>query len=89
MPHVNRYGGRPELVKTAVGALDDAGGADPFLERLSRYAADATAVPLRRGGTRRKPRQSGWTGAFTSGRFGLSARRTGSRWRWRCTRRRS
>ncbi|HEX6307756.1 MAG TPA: hypothetical protein VFZ69_06170 [Longimicrobiales bacterium] len=70
MPQVNRYGGKQELVKSAVGVLDEAGGADGYLERLSRYAADATAVPLKR--SKRKPRQSGWTGAYTSGLFGLS-----------------
>jgi hypothetical protein len=72
MPHVNRYGGKQELVKSAVNVLDEAGGADGYLERLSKYASDATAVPLKGNTNKRKPRQSGWTGAYTSGLFGLS-----------------
>lgn len=72
MPHVNRYGGKRELVKSAVSVLDEAGGADGYLERLSRYASHATEVPLKRRTNRRKPRQSGWTGAYTSGLYGLT-----------------
>ena len=73
MPHVNRYGGKPELVKSAVNVLDEAGGADAYLERLSKYASNATAVPLKRASRKFKPKQSAWTGGYTSGLFGLSS----------------
>jgi hypothetical protein len=72
MPHVNRYGGKHELVTAAVHALDEAGGADGYLEKLSRYAPRSTEVPLNWSHTKRKPR-SGWTGAYTSGLYGLSS----------------
>jgi hypothetical protein len=72
MPHVNRYGGKQELVRAAVGVLDESGGADGYLERLSKYAEKLTGVPAKRGGARRKPKQSGWTGAYSSGLFGLT-----------------
>lgn len=72
MPHVNRYGGKQELVRSAVDVLDEAGGPDGYLERLSRYAPEATAVPVKQSSGKRKPRQSGWTGAYTSGLFGLN-----------------
>jgi len=72
MPHVNRYGGKREIVRSAVSVLDEAGGPAGYLERLGAYASDATAVPVKRGSGKRKPRQSGWTGAFTSGLFGLT-----------------
>src|SRR5688500_1131433 len=71
MPHVNRFGGKQDVIKSAVGVLDEAGGADGYLERLSKYAADATAVPQTRDTNKRKPKQSGWTGAYTSGLVGL------------------
>src|SRR5688572_30737714 len=71
MPQVNRYGGKHEVIKTAVGVLDEAGGAEGYLEHLSKYASDATAVPLKRDTNKRKPKQSGWTGAYTSGLYGL------------------
>jgi hypothetical protein len=70
MPHVNRYGGDKEALQFAVKALDDAGGADDYLRNLSKYASDATEVPL---GYSNKPRsEKSWTGAYTSGLFGLS-----------------
>jgi hypothetical protein len=72
MPHVNRYGGKPEVVKSAVDALDEAGGADGYLERLSRYAPTATAVIVKPKSGKRKPTQSGWSMAYTSGLFGLT-----------------
>ena len=72
MPHVNRYGGKHELVKAAAGALDDAGGAEGFVERMGKFASDWTAVPLNRTSTKRKARRN-WGGAFTSGLFGLDA----------------
>jgi hypothetical protein len=71
MPHVNRYGGKAETVQSAVKELDVAGGADGYLDKLSKYASDATAVPLKRSSNKRKPKQS-WTGGFASGLFGLS-----------------
>jgi hypothetical protein len=72
MPHVNRFGGKPDIVKSAVTALDTAGGADGYLERLSRYAAEATAVDVKPWSRKRKPKQSGWMLAYTSGLFGLT-----------------
>lgn len=72
MPHVNRFGGKQDTISNAVSTLDEAGGADGYLERLSKYAANATAVKLKKN-NKRKPQQSGWTGAYTSGLFGLSA----------------
>jgi hypothetical protein len=76
MPHVNRYGGRPDIVKSAVAALDTAGGADGFIEHVGGYASAATAVVLKGRGRKRKPKpkQSGWTGAYSSGLFGLNYR---------------
>jgi hypothetical protein len=71
MPHVNRFGGKPAIVKSAVAVLDESGGADGYLERLSRYAPRATSVALKKSG-KRKPQQSGWSMAYTSGLFGLS-----------------
>ena len=73
MPHVNRYGGKTDIIQSAVTALDEAGGAEGYFARLARYAPDATHVPVRGSSNKRKPRQSGWTGAYTSGLFGLSA----------------
>jgi hypothetical protein len=71
IPQVNRYGGKQEVVKSAVGMLDAVGGPEGYLAGLSRYAGDATAVPLDRGG-KRKPKQSGWTGAYSTGLYGLA-----------------
>lgn len=73
MPHVNRFGGKQAIVKSAVAALDGAGGTEGYLEQLSRYAADATAVPVKGSAKKRKPTQSGWTMTYTSGLYGLSA----------------
>ena len=71
MPHVNRYGGKLETVQSAVKVLDTAGGADGYLEKLSKYASQATVVPLKKSTNKRKPKQS-WTGGYASGLFGLS-----------------
>jgi hypothetical protein len=71
MPHVNRYGGNQDTVQSAVKVLDTAGGADGYLGKLSGYASNATAVPVKQSSNKRKPKQS-WTGAYTSGLFGLS-----------------
>jgi hypothetical protein len=73
MPHVNRFGGKPEIVKSAVATLDDSGGAEGYLERLGRYASEATQVVTKPDSRKRKPKQSGWTMAYTSGLFGLSS----------------
>jgi hypothetical protein len=70
IPHVNRYGGKPETVQNAVGALDSAGGVDGYLERLRRYAPLDTAVSFKGSSNKRKTRQ-GWNG-YSSGLFGLS-----------------
>jgi hypothetical protein len=72
MPHVNRFGGKPEIVKSAVTALDSAGGADGYLERLGKYASEATVVASKRSSGRSAPGRSYWTGAYTSGLFGLN-----------------
>ena len=82
MPHVNRYGGKQDTVQSAVKVLEEAGGVDGYLGNLSKYASDATAVPLRQSASKRarrhpdwsgrKPKMSPWTGAYTSGLFGLS-----------------
>jgi hypothetical protein len=72
MPHVNRYGGDQDTVRSAVHALDTAGGADGYLDRVSKSVADATAVPVKGTTNKRKPKQS-WSGAYASGLFGLSA----------------
>jgi hypothetical protein len=83
MPHVNRYGGNPDAVQSAVKALDGAGGVVGYLEHLSKYAADATAVALKETPSKRarshpdwsprKATQTKWTLAYTSGLFGLTA----------------
>jgi hypothetical protein len=72
MPHVNRYGGDRDTVQSAVARLDAVGGTDGFLDKLGTYASDATAVPLSPWTDKRKLKRS-WTGAFTTGLFGLSA----------------
>ncbi|HSK18783.1 MAG TPA: hypothetical protein VK912_06565 [Longimicrobiales bacterium] len=71
MPHVNRFGAKPEIVKSAVGMLDRSGGTEAYLERLSRYAPAATHVVFKPNSRKRRPQQSGWTQAYTSGLFGL------------------
>ncbi|HSJ30809.1 MAG TPA: hypothetical protein VK933_05200 [Longimicrobiales bacterium] len=71
MPHVNRFGAKPEIVKSAVATLDSSGGAEAYLERLSSYAPAATHVVLKGNSRKRKPQQSGWMMAYTSGLFGL------------------
>jgi hypothetical protein len=70
MPHVNRFGGKPQIVRSAVEALDAAGGAEGYIERLGRYAPRDTAVAEKRG--KRKAEQSGWSMAYTSGLYGLT-----------------
>jgi hypothetical protein len=72
MPHVNRFGGRRDIVKSAVASLDESGGAAGYLEHLSKYASDATHVATKRESRKRTAKKSGWTKAFTSGLFGLS-----------------
>ena len=69
VPHVNRFGGTAETVQSAVISLDEAGGAEGYLERLREYAPRATAVTVE-SAQRRKRRQS-WSGAYNSGLFGL------------------
>lgn len=71
MPHVNRFGGDRDTVRTAVRALDEAGGADGYLDHLSKSVADATAVPIKGNSHKPKPKQS-WSGAYASGLFGLN-----------------
>lgn len=71
MPQVNRFGGKSDVVKSAVATLEEAGGAEAYFEKLRRYAQQATAVDVKRSG-KRKPKQSGWTMAYTSGLFGLN-----------------
>lgn len=71
MPHVNRFGGKPDIVKSAVTTLDESGGAEGYLERLGSYASTATQVVIKPKSGKRKPKQSGWTMAYSSGLFGL------------------
>lgn len=71
MPHVNRFGAKPEIVRSAVATLDDSGGVEGYLERLSRYAPADTRVIMKPNSRKRRPEQSGWTQAYTSGLFGL------------------
>lgn len=73
MPHVNRYGGNRDLVKAASGALDEAGGADGYLERLSKHASRTTVVPIHWSSPKPKARRA-VSGGFTSGLFGLTVR---------------
>lgn len=72
MPHVNRFGGNPRIVKSAVTALDAAGGVEGYLERLGEYVSEATLVPIQPKSGKPKPTQSPWTMAFTSGLYGLN-----------------
>ena len=71
MPHVNRYGGKQDIVRSAVQVLDSAGGAEGYFENLSKYVSDVTKVPTTSFTNKQKPRQS-WSGAYASGLFGLS-----------------
>jgi hypothetical protein len=70
VPHVNRFGGKKQVVGSAVEALEQSGGPEGYLERLSRFAPAATEVPVKKNGAR-KPKK-GSSGGFTSGLFGLS-----------------
>jgi len=70
MPHVNRYGAKKDLVQSSVTALEVAGGADAYLDRLGAYVSDATAVPVKRKTGEPKAQHSAW-GGYTSGLFGL------------------
>lgn len=71
LPHVNRFGGKPGIVKSAVTVLDAAGGPEGYLDRLSQYASEATTIVVKRKTGKPQPKQSGWTMACTSGLFGL------------------
>jgi hypothetical protein len=68
MPHVNRFGGDQKTVQTAVRALDDAGGADAYLERLTNQLPHAlfTGMPDKPG-----RRVSSRNIKYTTGLFGL------------------
>lgn len=72
IPHVNRFGGTAETIRSAVSSLDQSGGVEGYLERMRKSAAKATAVAFKPHSQQRKPRQS-WSGAYGSGLFGLSA----------------
>ncbi|MQA89509.1 MAG: hypothetical protein GEU90_04660 [Gemmatimonas sp.] len=73
MPHVNRFGGKRDVVESAVDVLDTSGGAEGYFERLARYApADTETPPSRKGDGIRKTKR-GASGAFRSGLFGLRA----------------
>jgi hypothetical protein len=73
IPHVNRYGAKPDAVQAAVGNLDTAGGAEGYLEHLAKHGASATAVRVKPDILKRKVKQSPWTGGYTSGLFALGA----------------
>jgi hypothetical protein len=49
VPAVNRYGGASQTVHAAVETIDQQGGSEGFLERLSRVAPDVTAPASIRG----------------------------------------
>jgi hypothetical protein len=84
MPHINRYGGKRQAIESAVTVLEKSGGPEGYFERLARYAPADTDVPAlsgiqraarwprhgARGVAGRKP-QTGSSGAFTTGLFGL------------------
>ena len=71
MPHINRFGAKRRLIESAVGALEQSGGPEGYIDRLSRHAHSDTYVPVGKGG-KRKPKK-GSTGAFVSGLFGLTS----------------
>jgi hypothetical protein len=71
MPHVNRFGGDRDTVRSAVHTLDGAGGSEGYLDRLRKDVASATAVPLKKNSSKRKPKES-WSGGYASGLYGLS-----------------
>ena len=71
VPHVNRFGGTIETVRSAVNSLDAAGGVEGSMERLRESATKATAVRIKPRSDKRKAQQS-WSGAYSSGLFGLS-----------------
>jgi hypothetical protein len=68
LPHINRFGGKRQVVESAVDVIERSGGVEGYFERLARHAPTATQVPIKKG--KRKPRQ-GSSGAYTSGLFGL------------------
>jgi hypothetical protein len=70
LPHINRFGGKKQVVGSAVAVLEESGGPEGYFERLARFAPTATRVPVRANG-KRKPKK-GSSGAFTSGLFGLT-----------------
>jgi hypothetical protein len=70
VPQLNRFGGKPEAVQSAVTVLDNSGGVEAYLARLSGLATTATAVVPKKGFSR-KTRQ-GWSGAYNSGLFALT-----------------
>lgn len=70
MPHVNRFGGKRDVVDASVAAIEERGGSEGFIEHLARIAPSATRVETNRKG-KRKPKKT-QTGAFKSGLFGLT-----------------
>jgi hypothetical protein len=70
LPHINRFGGKRQVVGSAVAVLEESGGPEGYFERLARVAPAATRVPVKRSG-KRKPKKGSF-GGFTSGLFGLT-----------------
>jgi hypothetical protein len=73
VPAANRFGGSKETVAKAVGAIEESGGAEGFLDRLSRVASVTT-----RRGVPRRGRGYGWGGRWenrdwSTGLFGIDS----------------
>ncbi len=98
IPAANRFGGSKKTVAEAVSKIESAGSSERFLERLGSVSRVLTRVGLSdgllpsggdalAGGCRDSPARAARTiGTPASSR---STRCSASRWRWRCTRRRS
>jgi hypothetical protein len=72
MPHVNRYGGNESTVQSAVRGLDDAGGADSYLENFSKRAHYATWI-IEEPATNKRFTTKTLTNGYTSGLFAMTA----------------
>jgi len=70
LPLINRFGGKRQVIQSAVGVMEESGGPEGYIERLARTAPTDTRVPVRKNG-KRKPKK-GSLGNFTTGLFGLT-----------------
>jgi hypothetical protein len=89
VPAANRFGGNKETVAKAVGTIEESGGTEGFLDRISRVAAVTTRTRLRPersetgSWTLQSAGSSGWGGVQTVwGGVRIGARRNawGGRW---------